>query len=221
MQRSQTGGSECESCGSPSDALRVTNVLAAARMLTKIDMHKLVKKQPNTVLNPQKMNCVILRHRSVACGRAVALIFASGYVSVNGCRTPHEARRSVRQFARIVQKSGAVAPAYDGRISSIHIQAISATCKLPKNLAVDMRQLVDCTGALYEPEIFTAATLRRQGVCFLVFKSGSVVITGMKDDPASATLVRHVINCIGEECCIKKTHIHTHTHTHRRRTTPL
>ncbi len=172
-------------------------------MITKqIDLHRLARKQPNTVFDPKKMNCVIMRHRSIAKGRPVALIFNSGYISVNGCRTSMEARQSLRQFARIVAKSIAVSCKYSGRLSRISILAISATCRLSKHLELDMHLLAEKMGAMYEPELFTAATVRSaKGECFLVFRSGSIVVTGMKDDQESCGRVKEVINSIANKCC--------------------
>ena len=129
-----------------------------------MDLLRLARSQPNVVYDPAKMTCTIWRHRAVGGGRAAALVFESGYLSVNGSRTAAQARRSVRQFARLLQKSGTAGWSrslrWCGRLQKIRIQAISGTCRLPLHMVPDMGLLVATMGAQYELEIFTAATLR-------------------------------------------------------------
>ena len=128
------------------------------------------------------------RHKKIGFGRAVAIIFESGYISLNGSKSVTEARCNMRQFLRILQKMG-----YEIRLCSIKIQAISACCTIPPRVKVNINDLVSYLGGEYEPEILQACVFKREGVSFVVFPSGSVLITGIRNTFHSLCMVKHVI----------------------------
>ena len=55
---------------------------------------------------------------------------------------------------------------------------------------VDYNKFVKIPGASYEPEIFHALCIRTKGLYFIVYKSGKVVITGIKNQ----SMISNIIN---------------------------
>ena len=158
-----------------------TNVLCGVKTGCCFNLDPLVKSLGNIVFDPKKMRCVVWRHRQISCGKPVALVFESGYISVNGNSTVSQACRNTRQFMRILQKHHG----YKIYKPVISIQAISATCKIPKNYKLKMQAIVECFDANYEPEIMQACVLKKAGITYIIFPSGSIVITGMKNTYSS------------------------------------
>ena len=176
LRRGEEG---CGKYGSRSNIMNVTvsNVLASCRLGCEFDLHDLTHRLTNTTFDPSKMKCMTWRHRKIGKGSCVAILFSSGYLSVNGNKSVKEARKNVRQFARILQRKG-----YDIRLTRVDIQAISATSRLPKITSSCMKMIVEKIGGNYEPEIFSAAIFKKNNMCFLLFASGNIVITGIKEN---------------------------------------
>ncbi len=184
-------GSEWKSTGFQFDSFRVTNVLAASHLNTIIDLHDLVHKVNHAQFDPKKMNCLILRHRKIGAGRCVALVFSSGYISVNGSRSVCEARRNVRKYSRLIQSKG-----YEVKMGRIDIQSLSGTLQLITSKKIRLDNLAKMVRGQYEPELFSAMGIKKCGMTFLVFNSGKVVITGLKEEDENGHRVREMVKDI-------------------------
>jgi TATA-box binding protein (TBP) (component of TFIID and TFIIIB) len=81
----------------------------------------------------------------------------------------------VRQYARLLQKMG-----FNVNVSKICLQTMTLTYNLgaPLNL-IDFTKIQD--GVSYEPEIFPAVMLRSSSVNFTIFRSGKVIVSGVKN----------------------------------------
>ncbi len=189
-------GNDSTISGSHCKNINVTNVLAATTLGCAFDMNTVVNEFSNMVYDPSKMKCIIWRHRSIGNGRAAALLFPSGYMSVNGNRSVYQAKVNVRQFARLLQRAGHMV-----NKSRTKVVSVSATYKLPAELCLDMVRLVDKLGAQFEPELFSGACLRTHDFCLLVFQTGSIVITGLKDDPCYSDGLKDILRKIEKVCC--------------------
>ena len=189
LQRWQREGKDYVVCGlNCSVELKCTNVLCSTRLGCNLSLRTLAKTLTNAVYDPKKMDCIIWRHRHIGGGRSTALLFKSGYVSVNGNRTVLEARRNLRQFARKLQL---IVP--ELTVRSINIQAVSASCRVGENRKFSMTQVHECFGGSFEPELLQAACFKRHGVSFIVFPSGSIVITGIRNSSTSMKKVRETV----------------------------
>ncbi len=137
------------------------------------------------------MSCVILRHRKIGGGKPAALIFASGYMSVNGSSSVHEAKTNVRKFARLIQRNG-----YDVRLNKISVQSVSAACQLRRHKKFNLLKDALHLKGQYEPELFSAMCVRQKGICCLIFNNGKVVITGIKEKDLHSGTVTEVLRNI-------------------------
>jgi TATA-box binding protein (TBP) (component of TFIID and TFIIIB) len=98
-----------------------------------------------------------------------ALIYASGKLLVVGVLSEEGARKSLRNYARILQRKG-----YPVKLNKIHIVTMSAVHKLTNK--PDLRKI-----PYYEPELANTAQIRKYGMTFLIHHTGTVMITGIKD----------------------------------------
>ncbi len=167
---------------------KITNVLVAAKLGCQLDLSKLAAQFTNTVYNPRKMKCVVWNHRKIGGKQVVALVFGSGYLSVNGSKSVHEAKKNLRKYARCIQRQGHVIS-----YTKSSIQSLSAVAVLPEGLKPDLYILAKKLGGVYEPELFTAACFKFHRVAFLVFASGKIVITGIRNSRQSYKNVRRFL----------------------------
>ena len=94
----------------------------------------------------------------------------------------HGNKSQLRKYARILQKLG-----YPIHLHKVQIITQSAMYQL-KNV-VNYSELSKLSGAVYEPEIYHAVGIRRNGVYFIVYKTGKVVITGIKNSKMLSEVV--------------------------------
>ena len=168
-----------------------TNVLCAGMLGCPINLRSVASRLGNAVYNPSQMSCLTIRNRKIGRGKCAAVIFRTGYMSVNGSATVEEARTNFRQFARILHRMG-----YEIDISKIQIQCISAVARLPANLKPNMKHAMKRLGASYEPELHNSASIKRSGVCLLLFPTGAMVITGLKLGRGHRRVVHRLIKSI-------------------------
>ena len=81
--------------------------------------------------------------------------------------------KRLRRYARIVQRLG-----YVVRLSEVRLVTASAVHKLSGR--INVKSLSRIPDFQYNPELFPAAMLRRQGIHFTCHLGGSVLITGIK-----------------------------------------
>ena len=165
----------------------MTNVVAASDLNVNIDMNILCKLISSFEMS-RHMPCIIWQHKKIM---GTALVFSSGYISVHGKMDVQQARRSVRQYGRILQKKG-----FDIRIKQIKILTISGVHRLETN-PTDLSQLVNSIkNSHYEPEIFPAVIICQSGIKALVYASGVVCLTGIKHCSKSFNSVHKLLASI-------------------------
>jgi transcription initiation factor TFIID TATA-box-binding protein len=150
--------------------VHITNTLCSSNLGCTFDLSDLCGKISNGIYNPKKFPALIWHHRNI---KAKCLLFRTGYISLNGAKTMEEARKCIRQYARLLQKMG-----YQVKLTKIKLNTMSAVHQLSG--PVNYIDIVNALQATYEPEIFTAAMLKREGVHFTIFRTGKILITGLK-----------------------------------------
>ena len=93
----------------------------------------------------------------------------------NGKAICHGGKDSMRKYARLLQKMN-----YPIRIKKIKIVTRSAVYTLSN--VPDYKRIAQYSQGSYEPEIFHAARFIKEGVHYTVYKSGKVIITGIKTE---------------------------------------
>jgi TATA-box binding protein (TBP) (component of TFIID and TFIIIB) len=104
------------------------------------------------------------------------MVFANGKMMVNGnAKTPAEARKRVRRYARLVRKRG-----WSVTLKAIKIVTMSASYRTDEPLSMNV--LVRDMQATYDPELFAAAMFKRGGVHFTCFHNGKILVTGIRNE---------------------------------------
>ena len=117
----------------------------------------------------------VLRWKHKKIG-GTCMVYASGKI------IHHGEKYQLRKYARLLQKLG-----YNVCLNNIKLVTQSATYTLP---SVNYEHLVKTMRATYEPEIYHACIFKRGRMSFTVYKSGKVVITGIKNiDDALGVLI--------------------------------
>ena len=151
---------------------QITNVVTYAELNCMFDLNTLARRLHNVVYNPHKFHGLIWKHRHI-CGSC--LIFNKGKLVGNGTSSWTEAKHSVRQYVRLLQKMG-----HPVQLKRIHLTTMSAVYTLANK--VNYYKLLEYPGTSYEPELFHALMLKKNCINFIIFQSGKVVITGIKEE---------------------------------------
>ena len=165
----------------------MTNVVAACHLNIRVDLDSTCNKF-GAMEKSKKIPCIIWRHKRI---NGTALLFSSGYMSVHGNTDVSNARKSVRQFARLLDKKG-----YKARLNLIRILTISAACRLTP-APIDLCRLsLFVYSSSYEPELFPALIFTKGKIKMLIYSSGAIVISGIKNSHASRKSVNEMLNVI-------------------------
>ena len=152
--------------------VRVTNVVCMAHLKCEIDLKHLVSISRDVSYNPRKHNCLIWRHKKIG---GCCMVSKQGRMMCNGAASSiPEAKKRVRRYARLIQKAN-----YPVCLTKIQVVTISAVHTFSKSL--DLRRLTREMEGQYEPELFPALMFKRNGIHFNCFRTGKMVMTGIKN----------------------------------------
>ena len=152
--------------------MRLTNVVYQANLNVQIDLKCLVHQLNNVRYNPHTFSGLIYQNRKIGGN---CLIFSNGKINCNGaCSDFDSGVKRLRRYARILQRLG-----YVVRLSEIRLVTASAVHKLSGR--INVKSLCRIQDFQYNPELFPAVMLRRQGIHFTCHLSGSLLITGIKN----------------------------------------
>ena len=150
--------------------MRLTNVVYQANLNVQIYLNCLVHQLNN--YNPRTFSGLIYQNRKIGGN---CLIFSNEKINCNGaCSDFDSGVKRLRRYARILQRLG-----YVVRLSEIRLVTASAVHKLSGRRNV--KSLCRIQDFQYNPELFPAVMLRRQGIHFTCHLSGSLLITGIKN----------------------------------------
>ena len=87
----------------------------------------------------------------------------------------HRGKELLRNYARLVKRKGY--PVMMPKIKKISMGAVYTLCR-----KVEYCKIVQQFQGSYKMEIFHAVGLIKEGIHYIVYKSGKVIITGMKSE---------------------------------------
>jgi TATA-box binding protein (TBP) (component of TFIID and TFIIIB) len=152
-------------------------------MNTTLDLRRIALDNTNTIYCPQIFSAVTWRHHKI---HGTLQIFSNGKLIHTGKPVSEEPRVHIRRYVRILQKQD-----HPVRLTSIRLVCMSATHKLSGKI-----DLCTIPGSSYEPELFNAAILKRDSCTLCVFRTGVVVITGLRHpDSAYPILLELELYC--------------------------
>ena len=163
----------------------ITNVVYSANLRCELELKKLCYRLTNVSYNPAKFPGLVWKHKRIGGN---CLVFSSWVINCNGfARDFKSGYQRLRRYARCLQKLG-----YPVQLTDVKRLTASAYQKLSSPLSLE--KLSSEWKITYTPEIFPALVIKKQGVTFSCFHSGTVVITGIKrqidmDDIIFPTLI--------------------------------
>ena len=168
------------------------NVVATFSVSCQLDLKSIIAKARNVEYNPRRFPALIMRIREP---KSTALIFASGKVVVTGAKTEACCRLAGRKFTRILQKLG-----YSAHFQSYKVQNLVATARTNFPIRLEGLMLKHANFAHYEPELFPGLVYRmmQPKAVLLIFVSGQVVLTGIKEYGSAELAFRRILPVLRE-----------------------
>jgi len=158
--------------GSPI-TMEITNVVATATLTTPLDLEYLQQRLEGSVL--QKTTGHWLKYRLQPENRYIAF-YKSGKFLITGKGVIESLDSLTQRILALIHTAG-----IDAEILRVDINNIVAKDTLPLRASLEtVIAVLDPQKAEYEPEQFPALIYKDWGVTFLLFSSGSVIITGAR-----------------------------------------
>lgn len=148
----------------------ITNVVVQSDTHAHIDLAHLARNTRDIIYNPHTFTGALWKHKRIG---GHCMVFPNGKLICNGNKSMADARRRVRQYARLLQRLG-----FSVTLKKVALITMSAVYKL--SAALDFEQVCSLLGASYNPEILNAAILKRGRINLTCFQSGTIVITGIR-----------------------------------------
>ena len=159
----------------------VCNANYRGDMKHSVNLHKLHKKIPNSILYKKPHQLVVKDEKGTV------LFFASGKLRVMGCIDELDAAFLVYSYTTLIK---------DDEFPPITLQ--SYTLKLHLGFRVSLGKMAAALeGVVYEPELFPALRIREFNPASInVFTTGKIIICGIRDvDEAHDILNKLIVKC--------------------------
>ena len=154
--------------------MEITNVVATATLTAPLDLEYLRQHLEGSVL--QKSTGHWLKYRLQPENRYIAF-YKSGKFLITGRGVIESLDSLTHRILALIHSAG-----IDAEILRVDINNIVAKGTLPLRASLEtVIEALDPQKAEYEPEQFPALIYKDWGVTFLLFSSGSVIITGARD----------------------------------------
>lgn len=155
-----------------SPPFRIDNVVSTFKMSQKLDLLDIAKKIFFLEYNCSKFTAATLRLKNP---KTTALSFSSGSVVCTGAKSVTESHRAATIYIKVFQQA-----APDVKLADFTVQNIVASAKC--SFTIDLVGIVKSFSVRtsFAIELFPGLVFRfdKPKIVFLVFRSGSVVITG-------------------------------------------
>jgi len=153
---------------------RVENIVATIDLGTSLDLEGLAGVLPGADYDPNRFPGLVLRLKDP---KVAFLIFKNGKVVCTGSKSMGQVVAGVRALVGMLREHGVSMPV----VPTPRVENIVATCDL--HAMVNIEKAVFLLGnAFYDPEVFPGLVYAGFGVTFLIFYSGSVIVTGARDE---------------------------------------
>jgi transcription initiation factor TFIID TATA-box-binding protein len=163
---------------------KIENVVGTVKVQSegKLDLVHISRKIPDVEYNPERFPGVIMR---IENPRATFLIFTTGKMVLTGLKKASQAQAAVDKAVKKLNKTGV--KVWDPEIAIVNIVASG---DLKVHVDLNMAALV-MEYAMYESEVFPGLIYRLQDprAVFLIFSTGKIVCTGIKDEESVGAAV--------------------------------
>jgi transcription initiation factor TFIID TATA-box-binding protein len=156
--------------------INIQNVVASATLNQKVDLNAVVKGYPDVEYRPDLFPGLVFRLKRP---KTATLIFSTGKMICTGAKSGKESRRAIMKVVKELKKDGIII------ISKPDFKVVNIVASASLGGKVDLEKAVTTLGkAMYEPEQFPGLIYRMDEpkVVILIFASGSLVVTGAKQE---------------------------------------
>lgn len=170
--------------------LKIVNLVATADVNQSVDLIK-TSKIEYTIFDPKIYGGRVAYIKNPKMNGKV-IIFPSGkFISV-GTRSPRKAEEDLQRVANILTQNGIIKPT---KISA-EIRNIVAVLTLSES--INPEDIVQKYSVIYEPEQFAAVIMKQTHpkATMLIFNSGKVVISGVKNFIELKETVKNIMKII-------------------------
>jgi len=156
-------------------SLRIENVVASINLGIELPLDNILEKYKDI----EKKNNFPGLVAKIDKPKATILIFASGKLVCTGVRLPRNIPIVVTKIISRIEKAGI-------KIENepiVKIQNIVYSGNFHQSINLDTTSLI-LNSAIYEPEVFPGLIykIRDPKICFLIFSSGKIIVTGSNDE---------------------------------------
>lgn len=174
--------------------IEVVNIVVTFDMnlSDKIDLNKILEQIPDAKYDHKRFPGIILKFENPKC---TLLIFSTGKVVCTGLKTHDTIQSAILLLKQNMELCG-----INVRDISYTVQNTVATANFNRRVDLDLATMqLDQT--LYEPETFPGLTYRMDDSksVFLVFSTGKIVCTGIKDVRQTPTAVNNLYKILNDE----------------------
>ena len=156
---------------------RMTHRVTYSEIGCQLNLRDIAEASYNIEYQTNPFERLLWRHRKLI---STCMIYSSGKIICHGGKT------TLRKYVRLLQKMG-----YAVNLKKIKFLTGSAVYNLSG--IPDYRKIAKTMKGLYEPEIFHAVRFIKDGIHYIVYKSGKVAITGIKSEKDLDTKVNPVL----------------------------
>lgn len=154
--------------------IKVVSIVTLFKLNQAIDLNYLSNKIDGAILPKKPGIWIKLRLEPEHCH---VIFYKSGKILVTGIKT----FKGIDKIAQIILEKLKDA---DVSVEIADIEIINVVCMSSINLKSSLEKIIsylDSKNASYEPEQFPGLIYKNWGVTFMLFSSGKVIITGLKD----------------------------------------
>lgn len=162
-------------------------MVAKFHLRCEVDLKQVAFGLKHAEYNPRKHSSITVR---LLDPRTVALVRASGSVSITGTTDPQDLKNAAKKITRLLQRAGAVEAKFTGyKVTSLLCKATLGFPVRLDHLAAKWRK-----NALYEPELYSGCVFRtrRPRATYLITVGGKVMISGCRTIAETQEALRRV-----------------------------
>ncbi|MBA2840884.1 transcription initiation factor TFIID TATA-box-binding protein [Methanococcus maripaludis] len=165
--------------------IKIVNVVGSCDLKTPMNLEEIYPLIENAEYDPERYHCIYIRTPGI---KRLVTIFKSGKLNTAGSKSIEEAKSAVLDVVNKLTELG-----FTDKKPEVKIYNLVANMGLKKEF--DLEELSEHFGAEYEPEQFPGAVLKIENpkATFLIFKSGKIVINGVKSNEELENAVKWIL----------------------------
>jgi len=168
-------------------AYKIQNLVVTAQLNCEINMEYLNFSLPDFNYNKQRFNGGILKLQHPKC---TFLIFRTGKIVCLACKTMEVVQFSMDRLIELL-------PEFEVQITDIKTVNVVGSCNLGRRVKIlDLAR--EREDASYEPEIYPAVIMEKNGGKALIFHTGKIIITGCRSIIDSNTMYEFIKRVVSE-----------------------